>query len=77
MLSQNEPENSNPTYPTAKFTATQEAQVGVALRNFMDSNGFSSTKIIGYDHNWSDAAGFPVQLVRHALNYTYMSYGMC
>lgn len=30
----------------------------------MDSNGFSSTKIIGYEHNWSDAANYPVQLVR-------------
>ena len=41
-----------------------EAKLGIALRSLMDSNGFSSTKIIGYEHNWSDAANYPVQLVR-------------
>lgn len=61
---QNEPENSNPTYPTCKFTAAQEAAVGRALRSAMNGAGFSGTKIVGYDHNWSDAAGYPVQLVR-------------
>ena len=29
----------------------------------MNNNGFSGTKIIGYEHNWSDAANYPVQLV--------------
>ena len=33
----------------------------------MNSNGFSSTKIIGYEHNWSDAANYPVQLVRDQM----------
>lgn len=41
-----------------------EAQIGIALRTLMNSNGFSNTKIIGYEHNWSDAANYPVQLVR-------------
>ncbi|KAG6371724.1 hypothetical protein JVT61DRAFT_9071 [Boletus reticuloceps] len=42
-----------------------EAQIGIALRSIMDSNGFSNTKIIGYEHNWDDAAQYPVQLVRN------------
>lgn len=44
-----------------------EAQIGIALRTLMNSNGFSSTKIIGYEHNWSDAANYPVQLVRDQM----------
>ena len=63
-LLQNEPENSNPTYPSCSMPVSVEAQIGIALRSLMDSNGFSSTKIIGYEHNWSDAANYPVQLVR-------------
>ncbi len=73
---QNEPENSNPTYPTCKISASQEAQIGLALRSLMDSNGFSGTKIIGYDHNWDDAGSYPIQLVRHpSSSTTYASYG--
>lgn len=33
----------------------------------MNSNGFSNTKIVGYEHNWDDAGGYPVQVVRSAL----------
>ena len=62
-IPQNEPENSNPTYPTAIVTATQEAQVATALRTLMNNNGFSGTRIIGFDHNWNDAGGYPVQIV--------------
>ena len=29
----------------------------------MDSNGFSGVKIIGYEHNWNDAGGYPITLV--------------
>jgi hypothetical protein len=62
-LHQNEPENSNPSYPTAIVTAAQEAQVATALRTLMNNNGFSGTRIIAYDHNWNDAGGYPVQTV--------------
>lgn len=48
------------------MTATQEAKIGTALRSLMDANGFSSTRIIGYEHNWKDAGGFPVQLMQQA-----------
>lgn len=30
----------------------------------MDNNGFSGVRIVGYDHNWSDAAGHPVQIMQ-------------
>ncbi|KAF9444952.1 glycoside hydrolase family 30 protein [Macrolepiota fuliginosa MF-IS2] len=61
---QNEPLNTNPTYPTCKLTAAQEGQIAQQLRSLLDSNGFSGTKIIGYDHNWSDASSYPVQLMQ-------------
>ena len=41
-----------------------EAPIGIELRSLMNSHGFSSTKIIGYEHNWVDAANYPVELVR-------------
>lgn len=47
ISAQNEPLNTNPTYPTSKLTAAQEAQIGLKLRSLLNSNGFSSTKIIG------------------------------
>ncbi|PSR70551.1 hypothetical protein PHLCEN_2v13590 [Hermanssonia centrifuga] len=62
----NEPENSNPTYPTCIVTATQEAQIATALRTLMNNNGFSGVKIIGYDHNWNDAGGYPIQIMQQA-----------
>ncbi|KAG6335099.1 hypothetical protein ID866_3988 [Astraeus odoratus] len=61
---QNEPENSNPTYPTCNMPVSTEGQIGIALRTLMDGNGFTSTKIIGYEHNWVDAANYPVQLMQ-------------
>jgi len=66
---QNEPENSNPTYPTCDMPVATEAAIGQSLRSLMDSNGFSSTKIIGYEHNWNDAGGYPVQLMQQAGDY--------
>lgn len=30
----------------------------------MDNNGFSGVRIVGYDHNWSDAGGHPVQIMQ-------------
>ncbi|CAL1712943.1 unnamed protein product [Somion occarium] len=63
---QNEPQNSNPSYPTAKIAVDQEAQIGLALRTLLNNNGFSSTKIIGFDHNWSGAGSYAVQLMQQA-----------
>jgi O-glycosyl hydrolase len=75
---QNEPENTNDSYPTCKVSAAQEAAIATALRNLMDNNGFRNvslpalarrnlnnpqTIIVGYDHNWSDAGGHPVQII--------------
>ncbi|EPQ55645.1 glycoside hydrolase [Gloeophyllum trabeum ATCC 11539] len=63
---QNEPENSDSTYPSCYMPVAVEAQIGVALRALMDDNGFSGVRLIGYEHNWNDAGGYPVQLMEQA-----------
>ncbi|KAF8677401.1 glycosyl hydrolase 30 family [Rhizoctonia solani] len=65
---QNEPQNSNPTYPTTKMSASQEAAIGQALRPLLNNNGFSSVKIIGFEHNWDNAGGYPIDLMKAAPN---------
>jgi len=59
-------ENVNPTYPTCSVPVSIHAQIGKALRTLMNGNGFSGTKLIGYEHNWDDAATYPVQLMEQA-----------
>ncbi|PCH36648.1 glycoside hydrolase family 30 protein [Wolfiporia cocos MD-104 SS10] len=63
---QNEPQNSNPTYPTCTIDAYWEGQIGLQLRTLMDNNGFSDVIIIGYEHNWDDAGAYPVDLMEDA-----------
>ncbi|KAG9104052.1 hypothetical protein FRC07_009862 [Ceratobasidium sp. 392] len=63
---QNEPENPNGTYPTTSIPYSQEAAIGQALRPLLDNNGFSSVKIIGYEHNWDHAGQYPVSLMNAA-----------
>ncbi|TFK47117.1 glycoside hydrolase [Heliocybe sulcata] len=63
---QNEPENSDATYPSCYMPVSVEAQIGTALRTLMDDNGFSGVRLIGYEHNWNDAGGYPVQLMQQA-----------
>ncbi|KAG9310857.1 glycoside hydrolase family 30 protein [Chiua virens] len=65
---QNEPENSDSTYPTCSMPVSIEAGIGISLRSQMNSSDFSTTKIIGYEHNWSDAANYPVQLMQQSQN---------
>ncbi|KAJ7657870.1 glycoside hydrolase [Mycena polygramma] len=65
---QNEPENSQSSYPTTSMPVAQEAQIGIALRSLMNSNGFSTVKLIGYEHNWDDAGAYPIQLMQAAPN---------
>ncbi|KAH8818882.1 glycoside hydrolase [Flagelloscypha sp. PMI_526] len=66
---QNEPENSNPTYPTCTMTYSQEGEIGKTLRGLLNNNGFSAVKLIGYDHNWNDAGGYPSNLMRDYGSY--------
>ncbi|KJA25268.1 glycoside hydrolase family 30 protein [Hypholoma sublateritium FD-334 SS-4] len=65
---QNEPQNSNPTYPTCTMTSDVEGQIGTSLRSLLNANGFSAVNIIGYEHNWDDAGAYPVQLMNSYAN---------
>eukprot|EP00914_Ancora_sagittata_P010913 GHVO01021335.1.p1 GENE.GHVO01021335.1~~GHVO01021335.1.p1 ORF type:complete len:527 (-),score=31.84 GHVO01021335.1:146-1726(-) len=65
---QNEPQNSDSTYPSCTMTVAVEAQIGTALRTLMNSNGFSSVKLIGFDHNWSGVSSYAVPLLKTAPN---------
>ncbi|KAJ7873048.1 glycoside hydrolase [Mycena olivaceomarginata] len=65
---QNEPQNSKTSYPTTSMTVAVHAQVGIALRTLMNNNGFSTVKLIGYEHNWDNAGTYPIQLMQAAPN---------
>ncbi|KAG8738175.1 hypothetical protein FRC10_007168 [Ceratobasidium sp. 414] len=58
---------------------TQEAAIGQALRPLLDNNGFSSVKIIGFEHNWDHAGQYPVSLMNAAgssfAGVTFHCYG--
>ena len=60
---QNEPQSSNPTLPSAMYSTSAQAAVAVQLRSLLDSNGFNSVKVIGYEHNWDNAGSYASQLV--------------
>lgn len=70
---QNEPESSNPTLPSALYTTSSQASVAVSLRKLFNSNGFTDVKVIGYEHNWDDAATYATQLVRNRHYLWYIS----
>jgi O-glycosyl hydrolase len=61
---QNEPQNSDSTYPSTSMSASQMGQIGTALRTLLNNNGFGSVRIVGYEHNWDNAATYPVQLMQ-------------
>ncbi|KAG6844261.1 hypothetical protein H0H87_008354 [Tephrocybe sp. NHM501043] len=65
-FAKNEPQNSNPTYPTAKMTPAVEGQIGTVLRTLLNDNGLSAVKVVGYEHNWDTAGAYPVQLMQAA-----------
>ncbi|KAI3619420.1 glycoside hydrolase family 30 protein [Moniliophthora roreri] len=60
---QNEPMNDNPTYPTCTMTPSMEGQIGMSLRDQLNSNGLENVKIIGFDHNWVYAGDYPISLM--------------
>ncbi|KZT50966.1 glycoside hydrolase family 30 protein [Calocera cornea HHB12733] len=65
---QNEPENTNPTLPSMSLDADTEAAIASQLRSLLDNGGFGNTKIIAFDHNWDQAAYYPVQAINDAYN---------
>jgi len=57
VLPQNEPLNSNPSYPTEYLPASDEATfIGAHLGPALNAAGLSNVKILGYDHNWDNTS---------------------
>ncbi|KAJ3835095.1 glucan endo-1,6-beta-glucosidase [Lentinula raphanica] len=65
---QNEPQNSDTTYPSCSMPVSVEAQIGMALRSMMNNNGFGGVRIIGFDHNWSGVSSYAIPLLQAAPN---------
>ncbi|MFZ0734012.1 MAG: glycoside hydrolase family 30 beta sandwich domain-containing protein [Candidatus Sulfotelmatobacter sp.] len=68
---QNEPLNSNSSYPTAYLAASDEAAfIGTNLGPALSAAGLGSVKVIGYDHNWDDSS-YPETLLANASAASY------
>lgn len=69
---QNEPENSNGSYPTETFSATEEENfIANNLGPALSSAGLS-TKIFGYEHNWGDTT-YPETLLADSSAAQYIA----
>ncbi|KAJ3748371.1 glycoside hydrolase family 30 protein [Lentinula detonsa] len=65
---QNEPQNSNPTYPSCTIDASTQATIAKSLRSLLDQNSLTDVKIIGYEHNWDDTSSYTIPMVDDAPN---------
>ncbi|HEY3974253.1 MAG TPA: glycoside hydrolase family 30 beta sandwich domain-containing protein [Candidatus Sulfotelmatobacter sp.] len=73
VLPQNEPLNTNPTYPTEYLAATDEAAfIGGDLGRAFKAAGLSGVKILGYDHNW-DQPSYPEALLANSTASSYLA----
>ncbi len=69
VAAQNEPENSNTSYPTESFSSSEEANfIGSYLGPAL-SNASLSTKIFGYEHNWGDTS-YPEAILNNSGAYS-------
>lgn len=51
---QNEPHNCKTDFPTMLMKPGDQAHLANELRPLLDANGFGSTGILAWDHNWSE-----------------------
>ena len=72
IAAQNEPENSNGSYPTESFSASEEGTfIASYLGPALASAGLS-TKIFGYEHNWGDTS-YPEAILANSGAYPYVA----
>jgi glucosylceramidase len=73
VMPQNEPLNSNTTYPTEHLAATDEATfIGSNLGPAFQNAGLSNVKILAYDHNW-DEPSYPETVLANAAATNYVA----
>ncbi|KAJ4471487.1 glycoside hydrolase family 30 protein [Lentinula aciculospora] len=63
---QNEPQNSDTTYPSCKIDDSTQATIAKSLRSLLSSNDLSDIKIIGYEHNWDGTSSYTIPMVNDA-----------
>jgi glucosylceramidase len=72
IAAQNEPENSNGSYPTETFSAAEEgAFISGYLGPALSTAGLS-TKIFGYEHNWGDTT-YPEAILSNSGAYPHVA----
>jgi len=72
IAAQNEPENSNGSYPTETFSASEEGTfIASYLGPALASAGLT-TKIFGYEHNWGDTT-YPETILGNSGAYPYVA----
>ncbi|KAG8845451.1 hypothetical protein FRB96_002507 [Tulasnella sp. 330] len=62
---QNEPLNSDGTYPSTSLPSAAAATIGANVRTLLNNNGLSAVKLIGYEHNW-DNTTYPEDVLSKA-----------
>jgi glucosylceramidase len=73
VLPQNEPLNSNTSYPTAYLAANDEATfIGANLGPAFSAAGLANVKIIAFDHNW-DNPSYPETVLANASASAYVA----
>lgn len=66
-VSQNEPLNSDGTYPSSTLPSATAATIGASVRTLLNNNGLSAVKLLAYEHNW-DNSSYPEDVVRCVMN---------
>jgi O-glycosyl hydrolase len=67
---QNEPLFSPADYPGMLVSADQERQLAKALRSELNGNGFSTTRIWAFDHNFSEGASYAAGVLGSATSHS-------
>ncbi|KAG8845893.1 hypothetical protein FRB96_002223 [Tulasnella sp. 330] len=62
---QNEPLNSDSTYPSSTLPSATAATIGTTVRTLLNNNGFSAVKLFAYEHNW-DNTTYPEDVLSKA-----------
>jgi glucosylceramidase len=72
IAAQNEPENSNTSYPTESFSSTEEGTFIASYLGPALASANLSTKIFGYEHNWGDTT-YPEAVLGDSGAYPYLA----
>jgi glucosylceramidase len=72
IAAQNEPENSNGSYPTETFSSSEEGTFIASYLGPALSSASLSPKIFGYEHNWGDTS-YPEAILGNSGAYPYIA----